>query len=682
MKIKWFSLLLLLSLLTVSALADVEVPDTELFTALPAEGDFELWEDDGDFLEDGVEEPEEIPIQWDYNELTVGTVTPMTGAFFTSLWGNTTADIDVRMLLHGYNLVEWDSAIGGFSIDRSVVSGIAVTEDEAGNHIYNIALYSDLLWSDGTPVTAWDYAFSWMLTAWPGIRELGGNPVDRSYLLGMTAWQNGEADAIAGIRVYDDDQLALTVSADYLPFFFELGLLDCTPVPISAVAPGCRLADEGQGVTLAEGRLSVDLLRNTLLGDGGYITRPAVSCGPYRLESYDGQTASFVINANYKGDSQGITPRISRLILKNVDRDTMVSLLAAGEVGLLNKCANAETVTEGVALVGGSTQFAMTNYTRSGFGFLSFCEERPAMASQAVRRAVALCLDKDAAVAALTGSYGLRVDGYYGIGQWMVELMNGTLAYPLQEPEEGADAETVAAYEAELAEWEALSMESIPVLTLDVEEAIRLLTEDGWTQTDSRGIRRKRVNGEWVSLELKLLLPEGSAAGDVLREHFAPHLAEAGIALTFEAVPFDVLTERYYRHQPRDCDMIFLASNFDVIFDPSPQFLPGGDRNWTASLDGALYQLAVDMRKTEPGDTLSYCKKWLAFQQRFAEELPMLPIYSNVYFDFYPRVLREYSVNQNIGWSQAIVAAYLSDAPDEEGEEEPEEEDGDFVYFE
>lgn len=661
-------LLFVLTLLSGLALADVTLPEsTEVPPAVSEESE-------------GT--PEEETITWDFDELVVGTTTPLEGTFFTSLWGNTTSDIDVRLLIHGYNLVEWDTAISGFAVDQSVISGSVITTDEQGNHVYNIALYNDLYWSDGTRVTAWDYAFSWMLTAWPGISQLGGAPVDRSYLLGMNAWCRGETNTIAGIRVLADDRLALTVSADYLPFFYELGLLDCTPVPISAVAPGLRLRDDGQGVYLAGGELNAAQLKNTLFGENGYILHPVVSCGPYMLVSYDGTEAHFELNPNYKGDSKGIVPTIPRLILKDVDNKTMVSMLASGELGLINKCTNIDAITEGINLASQSEQFEMSNYLRSGFGFVTYNCERPAMSSKTVRKAIAMCLDKDATVAALTGNYGLRVDGYYGIGQWMVELLNGTLAYPVEEPEEGANAETVAAYEAEIAEWEELSIDNIPVLPFDVQEAIRLLEEDGWTEIDANGIRGKTVDGQRVALDFKLLVPEGSPAGEVLATSLISNLKEAGIAVSTETIPFDQVISKFYRQEARDCDMMFLASNFDVIFDPSPQFLPGGDRNWSNSSDGQLYDLAVDMRRTKPGDMLTYCKKWLAFQQRFAEEMPMLPIYSNVYFDFYPRVLREYYVNQHVGWPKAIISAYLSDYPDEAEETDEAGENGDIVYFE
>jgi hypothetical protein len=93
------------------------------------------------------------------------------------------------------------------------------------------------------------------------------------------------------------------------------------------------------------------------------------------------------------------------------------------------------------------------------------------------------------------------------------------------------------------------------------------------------------------------------------------------------------------------------------------------------------------MRRTEPGDLLGYCQRWLAFQQRFAEVEPMIPMYSNVYFDFYARVLQNYNVASNVTWSQAIVPSYLGysvEAEEELAEDEfgeDEFEDGDFIEF-
>ena len=46
------------------------------------------------------------------DELRVGHPTITKGDFFTEMFGNNTADIDVRALIHGYNLVSWDQNQG------------------------------------------------------------------------------------------------------------------------------------------------------------------------------------------------------------------------------------------------------------------------------------------------------------------------------------------------------------------------------------------------------------------------------------------------------------------------------------------------------------------------------------------------------------------------------------------
>ena len=63
------------------------------------------------------------------NQLVVGSTTAMSGAFFTDLFGSNTADIDVRALLHGYNLMSWDNETGTYQINDSVVAGMAVSRD-------------------------------------------------------------------------------------------------------------------------------------------------------------------------------------------------------------------------------------------------------------------------------------------------------------------------------------------------------------------------------------------------------------------------------------------------------------------------------------------------------------------------------------------------------------------------
>ena len=142
-----------------------------------------------------------------YDHLTVGNPTPMRGDFFTDLWGNATSDIDVRDLLHGYNLIMWDGANGMFTADPSVVSELTAIDNDQGDRRFVFVLYDDLYYSDGTKITAWDYAFSWLLRVSPAIAELGGQPARPDYLLGYQAYSDGAANTLAGVRVLADDML-------------------------------------------------------------------------------------------------------------------------------------------------------------------------------------------------------------------------------------------------------------------------------------------------------------------------------------------------------------------------------------------------------------------------------------------------------------------------------------------
>ena len=612
-----------------------------------------------------------------YTNLRVGNPTPMRGEFFTELWGNATSDIDVRDLLHGYNLVYWNGANGLFTVDPTVVRGLAVTEDPEGNRNYVLVLCEDLFYSDGSPITAWDYAFSYLLQIAPEIEEIGGTPLRTAHLRGYQEYVDGAAPCLRGVRVLADDTLMITIDHEYLPFFYELGLLACNPYPIGVIAPGVAVRDDGDGVYLANADASVaeplftpELLRETILNpETGYQSHPAVVSGPYTLTSWDGVTAEFAINPYFKGNIEGVKPSIPTLTYTLADNETMVEQLVNGEFGLLNKVMRADSILKGIETIN-EGDIRMRTYPRIGMGYISFACERPTVSSLAVRQAIAWCMDRDEVTADYTNTFGLRVDGYYGIGQWMYGIANGTIAPPLTPPEDEHDRAAAQAYEEALAAYEELSLDGLTVYTVDTARAARLLEGDGW-RLNSDGLREK----DGVVLDLRMIYPEGNNIYASFERLLVPNLAQVGIRLTLEAVPMAELLSRYYKQGERDMDLIFLASNFDIVFDPAVNFLPteAGEQNWgyTNLADEELYQQALNMRQTQPGDVLTYMQHWVAFQQRFNEILPMLPIYSNVYFDFFTYVLRDYMIAENATWGQAIVAAYMSDI--EPLEETPEE---------
>ena len=729
-------------------------------------------------------------------ELRVGHPTITKGDFFTEMFGNDTADIDVRALIHGYNLVNWDQNQGVYLIDESVVENAMIVENELGDKTYFLALYDDLYYSDGTPITAWDYAFSLLLMMSPEIEQIGGKIYRAEHIVGFNEYLTGTLPYLSGVGVIDDHQLAITLDHDFLPYFFETGLLLCVPYPISVIAPGCKvyagaaedlgdgygygiyIGNEDQSVT--EPIYTAELLRKTILDpDTGYNSHPSVVSGPYKLVDYDYETAHFEINEYYKGawlyntlpddfkfnveehagtgtgrqsryhhdgpnifkvthvNAEGkevpmylVKPTIERISFSVANNDTMAEDLASGKFHLVNKVVYGPTILEclGQATAGSITPvpdheveerepvqtdvrkagIRYQNYPRIGLSFLTFTYENPTVHEKEVRQAMAWCMDRDQLTKDYTSGFGEVVNGYYGIEQWEYLICDGQLDYPINfinDPEHlGKDmdkwvrysnmyATTKEEYEDAVAAWELLTLDNLTnynVYDLEkdpnrtekvgIEKANALLDSAEWTLNREGGtyrpgvddVRCKMIDGELVALDLTLMYPRGNHIVDTLDVNFLDNLAEVGIKVTLVPEDMEELLKSYYREKERTTDMIYLATNFHVIVDPAITYSTDPTANhqlWnnTYSDDEDLYYRAVNMRKTDPRDVYDYITKWIAFQERYNEVLPTIPIYSNIYYDFYTSELQNYWITGHVTWSQAILEAYF-------GEEKPEAE--------
>ncbi len=601
-------------------------------------------------------------VEYDYENITVGNPNPMNGDFFTQMWGNATSDADVRELIFDYSPITWDSDLGLFRFDHTVVSNALISDDSSGNRTYELVFYRDMTYSDGTPVTAWDYAFSILFQCDPVIREIDGVPENYDYLVGYEEYADGTVPYFEGLRVLDDYRLALTVKDQAMPYFYELMRLNILPYPISAIAPGYTVRDDGNGVYLSNdnsGRhseLDAGLLRETVLDpETGYRFHPDPVTGAYKLVSFDGMTAVLEINPYYKGDENGNKPDIGKLTYTFADNQTMIDSLQEGEYALLNKVTFPTAISDGINLSAEKIQFTFSNYSRSGLTYLSFDPASERVQDLRVRQAIACCMDTDRFVSVFLGDYGQRVDGMWGLGQWMYLVAEGAMSVP------------------NLAAWQGTALEDITRYEFDIQRAARLLEASGWTYNEngeafdpaSDTIRYAQTENGLVKLELKMGYPETTDIAALFEKYLCEPLKEAGAELTLVPMNMRQVVDAYTERDFGGLDLMFVGDNFDICFDPTTIF----DLDGTASgnvgdslgaVYAEMYRLSEDMMRTEWRDLDGYMGKWVRFQKQLTQLLPMIPLSSNVYFDFYTQELHDYDITRAASWAEAIIPAQMS----------------------
>ena len=604
-----------------------------------------------------------------YEKLTIGVTTAFSGNFLSDALGGNISDQDIRKAIHSYPLVIWDRNEGVYRLNEQVVTS-GLTGGEKNTYAFTIA--SDLTYNDGTPITAKDYAFTFLLMTSKPLQEACGLREDGSRILGWKEYDAGQAGAVSGFRIIGDYQIVITISPEYIPYFYELKTLELFPLPAGVLLPGCEVRDDGNGVYLS-GQFSTDAIRQYILDPStGYASHPTVTSGPYMLKNYDGKTVWLTANPQYKGDSEGNKPVIPELTVRYVPSRDLMAGLIVGDLDLVVRSARVEQVTTGMALASGE-DFAMKTYSRNGLAFISFCGEKGPTSDLNVRKAIAMCLDKETLTAEYMGNMGTPVKGYYGIGQWMFPMTRGNIPESWQE--EAGENET----------WEDMNLDGLTEYPFDPENAAWLLDEAGWNLNAeggvyTEGIRYKIENGELVPLRLKLIYPNDNLAGPMLDEVFAPYLLEAGAELETEAVSMPALLRIYYGQAERDCDMIMLGTNFEDVFDPSVYYDANGTDLLNGITDPRLAEMARDLRCTEPGKGADYVRKWIRYLERRSEVLPEIPLYSNAYIDFHISALRDYYPGSYSSWAEALQYSYLSDYAEEEdiGGGEPEEGEAGF----
>ena len=589
------------------------------------------------------------PVHAESGWVTVAVPTQMSGFLFSNMWGSNSVDLDLRAMLHGYDTV-YSRSQDDFALDSTVVKTLEVTRERDGD-TYTFTLAPGLTYNEGTPITAADYVFSLLLHSSPAVAELGGVNSIYSHVVGWETYAAGTSATLSGVRLLDAHRFSITVMAEEVPRYYRLAAVRVRPCPIRVIAPEYAVGDGEEGCflytaddpTQTPRQLSIALLQETLTSENGYLHQPKVTCGPYQLVAYDAASSLVELKANpaYLGNAEEQKPSIQRVRVIQLLGAEAVAAFERGEVQIVNRLTDGAAIHQARALDG--KQASLSSYFRSGYAFLAFACEQAPTSDVHVRRAVAMCVDRNTLCATTLGGYAKPVYGHYGYGQWMTQ----------------ADAGQLAAFED---------------IRYNPEQARRELDQSDYRLNSSGnayagiadGIRHKEQNGRLVPLELRWAKTPG-AVSDALERMLVPVLENLGVRVVVQPVSFAQMLAQYYRHDrgTRTSNLFFLGTNFREPFDPFYTYHT--DKAWQGAFntsglrDSALMEAALAMRQAEAGDRQSYLERWLAFQTEWHNQLPTAPIYSNYYWDVCALSIRGYDVAAHGGFGEALLYATCAD---------------------
>lgn len=225
---------------------------------------------------------------------------------------------------------------------------------------YTFHLRSDLKFSDGSPLTADDVAFTWTILHDKAYD--GDSQVLTLHVAGGTDYKEGKATTIEGIKIIDPQTLSVTLEK---------------PNATALVTLGSNVLSKAYyGKDYQFGQL--DYIKK--------LHEKPVGNGPYKLEKFiPGQEVRFVANEYYyKGK-----PATEHFIYKTTEGDVW-QFVETGEVDYASFSATQENIDKlkGLGFVN------VIPYTPSSYGYLQANLEHEQLKDKAVRQAITYGLDR------------------------------------------------------------------------------------------------------------------------------------------------------------------------------------------------------------------------------------------------------------------------------------------------
>ena len=515
-----------------------------------------------------------------------------------------------------FNPLYYSSSYDGYVVDL-VFEGLATLNFEGDEYEPVVAkdwtisedgktitfnLRDDVVFSDGTPLTANDVVFTYKAMADPSYSGRYGTLVKD--LEGYDAFYAGETEEFTGVVAEDD----YTVT-----FNFVEGKRTNFANTTMSIMPE---AYYGTGFTVGD-TASIEAL-----------SAEPVGSGPYKLDTYsEAQFIFLTRNDKYVGEGY----MIKEILLQFVDQSTDIVQLMNGEVDLLAGVIEPAKIKE--ARDGG---YSINEYPRSGYGYINFNTESGPTAEVPVRQALTYAFD--------TESF---VNSYY------------------KDPDSGLVLASTQNHPFSQVSWvmsDAL-VDSLIDYSYDIEKAKSILDEAGWVVNgDFREKDGKVLELNVAAMPehdiLATLIPMWEKSwGEELNIKLNVSYLEFNTILDYVIYDSDANVDKW--------SLFFLATSItsadpDSIYTEFHSNDVGTGKDNTSrysnpEVDRLLDEARAIMDPEEAKPLYAEVVKILN------EEMPKVVVYANTYFDLYNSKVKDFKTSSLYGWVKAVKDATIEE---------------------
>lgn len=609
------------------------------------------------------------------NKIILGESTEITGDFSGGLVTNGATDMLVDSLCNDYGTFVINQG-GTYVENPTVLKEWARTDNEDGSATYTITINEGLVYNNGDPITAADFAFKTMLTCTPAAAGLGFTSAAYTTLVGGLAAYAGETAVVSGVRLLDEYTFSLTIVPDYAQYYYADTYAAVAPwneefwlgegYGIADDGEGCYITKDGEQVILQAADVEANF-KAAMSAENGFV-----SAGPYQITKWDPATSQCTldINPNYAGNFEGQKPSIQTIVIVRAEQSTWADQMKTGGMDVYSNIAQGQDVNTLLDMIDSGADFTYVEYDRAGYGKIQFlCDVGPTQFVE-VRHAVAMLLNRDEFVNTFCQGWGSVVNAPYATAMEMyqdskdlfAEELN-TYAYDV----DAANAELVAGgwtLDAEGNEWAGTGLRYKDVTDLDV-------NKDGCVEVGGKTLMPLQI--QWYSTE-------GNAVSDLLAIMLANSDAvkNSGMEIVQTVGDWAGLLGAIYHEDadgnkvPPEYGMLNLATNwtsslYDYSFNwtDKPEFVAMGyNGNYLFDMgEGGLDDLSMRMvYDVKSGDYDAYLDLWQKYIIRWNEMLPEIPLYCNTYVTAIPTWLEGYEQNSFWDFAKAILYASIPNA--------------------